>query len=242
MSYDYLFKIIVIGKAYVGKTSVVSGLINREVSQQYQNTIGVDFSVKNLELENHKKIKLQLWDTAGQESFHSIIKSYYRYVSGVVIVFDVTDRESFQKIDYWLHQYNKENECNKEHKENRHKHPILLLGNKCDVKTIKRVVTEKEATRKAEDIGAIYYETSAYANLHIQESFQALSEKIYDQMIHKITLPFCKGIRLGPLQEVQYQYKKRKQGNNYDKDRICFYNDDYSYSLYTNIKDCCSIM
>ena len=241
MSYDYLFKIIIIGNAYVGKTSVVSGLINRKISQQYQNTIGVDFSVKNMKLENHKKIKLQLWDTAGQETFHSIVKSYYRYVSGVVIVFDVTDRESFQTIDYWLHQYNKENECNKDHKENRHKHPILLLGNKCDVKTSKRVVTNKEAKQKAEDIGAIYYETSAYTNLHIQESFQELMEQIYDQMIHKITLPFCKGIRLGPLQEVQYQYKKQYQRNN-DKDRICFYNNDYSNSLYTNIKECCSIM
>ena len=118
MSYDYLFKIIIIGNAYVGKTSIVSSLINRPMSQQYQNTIGVDFSVKNLELKNHKKIKLQLWDTAGQETFHSIIKSYYRYVSGVIVVFDVTDRESFQKIDYWLYQYNKENECNREYKEN----------------------------------------------------------------------------------------------------------------------------
>ena len=240
MSYDYLFKIIIIGNAYVGKTSIVSSLIERPMSQQYQNTIGVDFSVKNLELENHKKIKLQLWDTAGQETFHSIIKSYYRYVSGVIVVFDVTDRESFQKIDYWLYQYNKENECNKEYKKNKHQHPILLLGNKCDVKASKRVVTEKEATQKAQDIGAIYFETSAYANLHIQESFRALSEEIYDQMIHKLTIPFCKGVRLGPLQEVQYQYRKRKQDR--ENERICFYNNDYSYSLYTNIRECCSIM
>ena len=61
MSYDYLFKIIIIGNAYVSKTSVVSGLINRKISQQYQNTIGVDFSVKNMKLENHKKIKLQFF-------------------------------------------------------------------------------------------------------------------------------------------------------------------------------------
>ena len=233
MSYDYLFKLIVIGNAYVGKTSIVSSLINRPLTNDYQNTIGVDFSSKHLVLDNQKKIKIQMWDTAGQESFHSIIKGYYRYVAGVVLVFDVTDRSSFEKIDDWLYQYRKENECYNQKEDCKHEHPILLLGNKCDKEHYQRLVSREEAETKAKEIGAIYYETSAYTRFNIEEAFMQLSEEIYEKMIRKLTIPFCKGIRCGPVKQFENKYHQSRG--------VCFYDNETNTLTYGPYQ-CCSII
>ena len=104
--YDYLFKIILLGDTHVGKTSIVSQFVNKNYNKYQEPTIGVDFKV-NCKTINDKKVKLYLWDTAGQEKFHSIIQSYYKNVGGGVVVYDVTNTQSYNNVIHWIEEIRK---------------------------------------------------------------------------------------------------------------------------------------
>ena len=118
--YDYLFKLLLIGNSSVGKSSLLFRFVENVWDDSFVPTIGVDFKLKTLEV-NGKKVKLQIWDTAGQERFKNITSSYYRGGNGVLVVYDITDRESFENLTSWLIEIEKN--ANK----NVYK---LLIGNK----------------------------------------------------------------------------------------------------------------
>ena len=99
--YDYLFKLLLIGNSSVGKSSLLFRFCENVWDDNFVPTIGVDFKLKTLEV-NGKKVKLQIWDTAGQERFKNITSSYYRGGNGVLVVYDITDRESFENLTSWL--------------------------------------------------------------------------------------------------------------------------------------------
>ena len=124
MSYDYLFKIIFIGDASVGKTALAERITKNEFHETYNSTIGVDFSTVTLDICDHS-IKTHIWDTAGQECFASIISTYYRGIAGAVIVFDITSRSSFRKCSFWLNQIKQNGTIG-------HLPIITLVGNKID--------------------------------------------------------------------------------------------------------------
>ena len=105
MNYDYSFKIATIGCTHVGKTAIVNRFCDDKFKSVWEATIGVDFSSAFLKVQG-KQIKFQIWDTAGQESFAPIIRSYYRGVAGVIMVFDLGDRSSFHKLTFWLNELN----------------------------------------------------------------------------------------------------------------------------------------
>lgn len=99
--YDHLFKVLLIGDSGVGKSCLLLRFADDSYTESYISTIGVDFKIRNFTLEG-KKIKLQMWDTAGQERFRTIISSYYRGAHGIIIVYDITDLESFNNVKIWL--------------------------------------------------------------------------------------------------------------------------------------------
>ncbi len=127
--YDYLFKLLLIGDSGVGKSCLLLRFSDDTYTESYISTIGVDFKIRTIELDG-KTVKLQIWDTAGQERFRTITSSYYRGAHGIIVVYDVTDQETFNNIGHWLEEI-KRYACDGVNK--------LVVGNKCDLVS-KRVV------------------------------------------------------------------------------------------------------
>ncbi len=173
--YDYLFKLLIIGDSGVGKSCILLRYTEDTFTESYISTIGVDFKISHIELDG-KHIKLQIWDTAGQERFRTITSSYYRGAHGIIIVYDVTDGESFQNVKQWLHEINRyafENVCK------------ILVGNKCD-QSDKRVISKMSGEEYAQSLGMEYIETSAKNADNIDELFKRLSKQIKTNMKEKI--------------------------------------------------------
>ena len=187
--YDYLFKLLLIGNSSVGKSSLLFRFVENVWDDSFVPTIGVDFvsnllsvilifiykqKLKTLEV-NGKKVKLQIWDTAGQERFKNITASYYRGGNGVLVVYDITERESFDNLNSWLIEIEKN--ANK----NVYK---LLIGNKCDLED-KRKVSYQEGKDFAESNGMKFMETSAKTASKVQEAFELLTNEIIKASISK---------------------------------------------------------
>ncbi|RDX64003.1 Ras-related protein RABD2c, partial [Mucuna pruriens] len=137
----------------------------------YISTIGVDFKIRTVE-QDGKTIKLQIWDTAGQERFRTITSSYYRGAHGIIVVYDVTDQESFNNVKQWL------NEIDRYASENVNK---LLVGNKCDL-TANKVVSYETAKAFADEIGIPFMETSAKNATNVEQAFMAMAAEIKNRM------------------------------------------------------------
>ena len=127
--YDYLFKILLIGNSGVGKSSLLLRFSDDTFTGNFMPTIGVDFKIRTLEVDG-KTIKLQIWDTAGQERFKTITNSYYKGAHGIIVTYDVTDKESYKNIDNWM------NEVEKHASDNVSR---ILVGNKSDLEDSRQV-------------------------------------------------------------------------------------------------------
>jgi small GTP-binding protein len=183
--YDYIFKVIIIGDHSCGKTSLVSRFVDANRPMEEQATIGVDFTAKYYTNSRGKKIKLYLWDTAGQEAFRSVVQLYYRNLAGAVLVFDVTSPRTFRNLDYWMEQLLTNND-------NDVPVPMILLANKID-KTEERLVSRKEAEAYAKEHGMMYEEVSVLNNTNTSAALSRLFEKIYEEFIDEDKS--CTGIR-----------------------------------------------
>ena len=138
-TFDYFYKIIIIGDSGSGKTNIVARLVNEHFDSNSYTTIGIDFRVKTFNL-NGDNIKFQIWDTAGQERFRSLIKSYYRLGSGIIVVFDLSNIESFNSIEKWMHEIENNSDLNI------HDIVIMLIGNKSDLNGKRQVEQEQIET------------------------------------------------------------------------------------------------
>ena len=172
MSYDYLFKIIVIGESGVGKSALVERLCGRTFKQHYDVTIGVEFDTKTIQIDD-TIIKSHIWDTAGQEQFASIVATYFRECAGAFVVFDICNRITFQRIEKWHKLVN-------DHNKDRFV-PIVLIGNKID-NSYHRQVSIEEAETFANKHHIQYIETSAKHNINIDNFFKLLIQDIYKRM------------------------------------------------------------
>ena len=156
--YDYLFKLLLIGDSGVGKSCLLLRFADHTYTESYISTIGVDFKIRTIELDG-KTIKLQIWDTAGQERFRTITSSYYRGAHGIIIVYDVTDLESFTNVKQWL------NEIERYASEGVNK---LLVGNKCDLVQRKQV-DYGQAKDFADRLEMSFIEASAKASTNVEK-------------------------------------------------------------------------
>ncbi|KAH7442454.1 hypothetical protein KP509_03G089700 [Ceratopteris richardii] len=169
--YDYLFKLLLIGDSGVGKSCLLLRFADDSYLESYISTIGVDFKIRTVGLDS-KTIKLQIWDTAGQERFRTITSSYYRGAHGIIIVYDVTDQESFNNVKQWL------SEIDRYASENVNK---LLVGNKCDL-TARKVVDTQTAKAFADEIGIPFLETSAKNATNVEEAFLTMATEIKNRL------------------------------------------------------------
>ncbi|KAJ3381032.1 Ras- protein Rab-2A [Lobulomyces angularis] len=166
--YDYLFKYISVGDSGVGKSCLLLRFTNQEYTAT-ETTIGIEFGSSIVDLRN-KRIKLQIWDTAGQESFRSISRAYYRGAIGCLLVYDITRRESFMHVKNWL-----EDVMTHGHEEIK----IILVANKSDLDSVRQVSTE-EGADFAKKHNMIYLETSARQGQNVDQAFTKLAENIFD--------------------------------------------------------------
>eukprot|EP00992_Anisonema_acinus_P001207 TRINITY_DN10410_c0_g1_i4.p1 TRINITY_DN10410_c0_g1~~TRINITY_DN10410_c0_g1_i4.p1 ORF type:complete len:202 (-),score=47.30 TRINITY_DN10410_c0_g1_i4:110-715(-) len=185
--YDYLFKLLLIGDSGVGKSCLLLRFADDTYTESYISTIGVDFKIRTIELDG-KTIKLQIWDTAGQERFRTITSSYYRGAHGIIVVYDVTDMESFNNVKTWL------SEIDKYATDNVNK---LLVGNKCDL-VVKKVVDFNSAKEFADSLGIPFLETSAKNATNVEQAFMTMSAEIKRRIASQQTPGPNTGVKLPP--------------------------------------------
>ncbi|XP_065919136.1 ras-related protein ORAB-1-like isoform X2 [Dysidea avara] len=161
------FKVVVIGDARVGKSCLLQRFMNDTYDDNYTFTIGVDYNHKTIDLDE-ETIKLQVWDSGGQERFRTLTSAYYRGADGIIVVYDVTDQESFTSVKQWLEEVDKYASTNVSK---------LLIGNKCDL-TDKRVVDFTTAKEHADQLHIPFLETSARASINVKEAFMTIASEI----------------------------------------------------------------
>ncbi len=162
--YNYLFKNIVVGDGGCGKTAIVVRFSQGYFLEQYKLTIGVEFAVKTISIKDGIKVKLQIWDTGGQERFQYVRPLYYRGAMGAILLFDLTNRESFDHIPKWIEEV----------KNNAGEIPMLLVGNKSDLVN-ERSVSRQEAEAFAREFQLYYIESSAKDGTGVGDVFAILS-------------------------------------------------------------------
>ena len=165
--YDLLFKLILIGDYYVGKSNILLKYLKNQFNENSKTTVGVEFDIKNI-IINNKRIKIQIWDTAGQERYRSITSAYYKGAKGALIVYDITRKNTFDNIDKWITDLKLNGDkdiC------------IIILGNKSDL-IDKREINKNDGIKKAEMYKIAFLETSALNGDNISKAFDELIEQI----------------------------------------------------------------
>ncbi|KDO23052.1 hypothetical protein SPRG_11899 [Saprolegnia parasitica CBS 223.65] len=169
-SYDHLFKLLLVGDAGVGKSSMLLRFTDDTFDDHLQSTIGVDFKVKMMQVDG-KRIKMTIWDTAGQERFRTLTSSYYRGAQGIILVYDVARKETFENLGTWLQEVEVYSPANGRDVVK------LLVGNKIDKE---RVVSRQEGEAWARSKGMLFVESSAKTKIGIQQVFNEVVQKILD--------------------------------------------------------------
>ena len=191
----HTFKILTIGESGVGKTCILRRFVEDKFLKNHLATIGIDFKTKNIIVDG-VQVKLKIWDTAGQERFRNITNQYYKGADGIILVYDVTDRTSFEKIREWMNQI-KQNTTEDEI-------GLVLLGNKCDAEP--RDVSENDGIELGKELGIQYFESSAMNNINISESFNYLAKQILSKK--KIDTP----TKVSNNKHLNTPQKKKKEG------------------------------
>ena len=169
-NYELLYKIIIIGDTCVGKSNILSRYLKDEFREDSKSTVGVELGSKFLKVKG-VGTKLQIWDTAGQERYRSITSSYFKGSHGCFIVYDITNETSFEDVNKWYEQAQKES--SKEVS-------IILVGNKCDLENERKVSKEK-GEEKARALNCPFFETSALSKLKIDDIFNEMVNNIFDR-------------------------------------------------------------
>lgn len=190
MSYSYLFKYIIIGDTGVGKSCLLLQFTDKRFQPVHDLTIGVEFGARLITIDN-QQIKLQIWDTAGQESFRSITRSYYRDAAGALLVYDITRRDSFLHLTRWLEEARQNGNPNM---------TVMLIGNKSDLEH-RRAVSTKEGEAFAQQNGLVFLETSAKTASNVESAFLKTAECVYSKIKEGIYDPSREGngVKLGVM-------------------------------------------
>nr|KAF6444922.1 RAB3B, member RAS oncogene family [Molossus molossus] len=179
-NFDYMFKLLIIGNSSVGKTSFLFRYADDTFTPAFVSTVGIDFKVKTV-YRNEKRVKLQIWDTAGQERYRTITTAYYRGAMGFILMYDITNEESFNAVQDWATQIKTYSWDNAQ---------VILVGNKCDMEE-ERVVPTEKGRLLAEQLGMYttrvcswfdFFEASAKENISVRQAFERLVDAICDKM------------------------------------------------------------
>ena len=170
MSKKTVVTLSLLGESKVGKTCLCGVYLGLEFQSDTLHTIGMEKLYTEMTMPDGNKVSIKIWDTAGQERFRSIALQSLRTSKGIAVVFNVADKTSFDKINYWLEQI-KNVSVNI---------PIVLFGNKCDLEN--RQVSKEEAENYAKEKNILYFETSAKNNIGVKEGFEALAIKAYEKL------------------------------------------------------------
>ena len=165
---DYKIKIIVVGDSGVGKTNLINRFASDKFDTNSKATIGVEFVYKTLKI-NKEVIKVEVWDTAGQERYRAITSSYYKGAKGAIIVYDITNEDSFNNVESWMNEVTKKGKMDMQ---------FLLVGNKKDLVN-DRKVTEQKGIDKAKELNMNLFEASALEKTNVNEAFNYLMKEIY---------------------------------------------------------------
>ena len=166
------FKVIMLGDVAVGKTSLVTRFVDNEFKSTYHCTVGVEFKVKTMRIDPFTHVDLKIWDTCGEEKYRTITRQYYRDTDGVVLVFDLTNKNSFDKLSDWLHdikEYGPKDTC------------VILVGNKSDVRERKLFLFE-EGKKFAMQYKMPYIEVSAKNGTNVISMFENITKKMIENV------------------------------------------------------------
>lgn len=168
-AYDFSCKIVLVGECSVGKTALTQRLVYDMYQKRMDATIGVDYSTKIFKMNDTSRVKLQMWDTAGQENFISLIRTYYKDVAGAIIVYDVCDRRTFDRVKFWYRELKKNSGED---------YPILIVGNKIDGL---RVVNNYEGQKLAKELNCLYSEISVKTGQNSFEAIKKFTQHLYNK-------------------------------------------------------------
>ena len=185
---DYKLKVVVVGDSGVGKTNIIKRFISNKFIANSKATVGVEFTNKSYRI-NDRVFKIEIWDTAGQERYKSITAAYYKGAKGALVVYDTTQKESYDNIDKWMLEI--KDKGSKDMK-------IMIIGNKTDLINERKIST-KEALEKAKIMNTPMMETSALNATNIKEAFFDLLKEMYEELRKKLEL-------------IENQAERRKEG------------------------------
>ena len=195
--YDDLFKLVIIGDSGVGKSCILLRFADDTFTDNYYSTIGVDFRFKCVEI-GERKCKLQIWDTAGQERFKTVTSAYYRGADGIIIVFDQTDRESFNNVQNWIEDISKYST----------EEPAkIIIANKDDIANEKKIVKSEDISELEKKTGLEVIKTSAKTGENIDYAFKKLTQKLLIDRSNRI---LSKGYSLEPPVPVEGRFAPKK--------------------------------
>ena len=212
LNFNYLFKYIIIGDSAVGKSNILLRYIHDKFNDEFQTTIGVEFGAKNIKIED-KIFRIQIWDTAGQETFRSITRAYYKNSVCACVVYDITNRNSFNNIKSWIE------DCKKQSPKTVF---MVLIGNKLDLED-RREVTYDEGAIYAQKNGMQFLETSAKTGKNIEEIFTNSSYEIAKRInngFYDLSTENC-GIKQGFNTDTLTL--NNKDGNSQNNGYCCYY-------------------
>ena len=170
----YVIKICLLGEAGVGKTSLVYRFIENKFRENYKQTLGVNLLKKDVDIDEYGGVSAQIWDLGGQESFKSLRKLYLEGANGGLVIFDLTDKKSFDKLSEWIESF----------KNARGEQPLLLIGNKSDLKNQIKI-KDDEAEQFANNNNMELNITSAKTGQNVEAAFNKLTKRILDKMTNK---------------------------------------------------------
>jgi Ras-related protein Rab-1A len=164
------YKILILGDSKVGKSCFLTRYADKTYQEDYLSTIGMDYKIKNYELENGDIIKLYIWDTAGQDRFRSITSNYYKGADGIILIYDITKQETFNNVRNWITSIKEEAPA---------KVVLILVGNKVDDEK-NRAVPKSEGEKIADEYNLPFLECSAKSDINVTETFDVLIKKIVE--------------------------------------------------------------
>ena len=185
-NYEMMFKVVLVGDSFVGKTNIMSKYLKNEFHEDSKATVGVEFGAKQFKIEGHT-VKAQIWDTAGQERYKAITSAYYKGAKGAFAVYDITRRSSFESIEKWVNDLTSTADKNV---------TIVIIGNKSDLED-HRQITKEEGQEKANKLQVAFLETSAFSGANLDKAFEMMVNEIYkkchEEMLAEAEIDFIEG-------------------------------------------------